>query len=219
MATRLGAPIGAQDGANRNFATSTAYAPGSLAVRVNTTTLASGDVSEIDAGGGLFTLADPPLLTDVVTVAYRDPSSTEPGARVGPQTAFVKQIAELSYQGGQDFTFYAGQSGGLLEGTVFDKEGDAFDLTGSQLFFLGRKDAESGAVLFDKTVDIEFFDQSSSSGIGRFRVTFTSAETQAASANFVRWDLWIRPFGSDDLVPMVGGGRIEVRAAIRTSFA
>lgn len=221
MATRLGELVGAKNGVNRFFATSTPYAPGSVAVRVADATLAPGDVSEIDPGGGLVSLAAPPGPDDLLLAAYADPEAG-PSSFRSPSVAFVEQIALLSSQGANDFVIAAGQSGSLLAATIFDADGRTFDLRGSTLYFAARKDSESGAMVFDKTSNapdpgVVPLDQSTTDGRGRLRVVFSAAETSDASGKVLAWDLWIKtPAG--EVVPLVRGGKIEVRASIRTAF-
>lgn len=220
---RLADLIGTKDGVNRNFATPTPYAAGSIAIRWKTSNLAPADVTQTDPASGLVRVADAPLVDDVFLCAYDDPPTVEPGSVVGPVTAFVEQVAALSARGGNDLVFRAGQSGKLLAFTVFDATGSTFDLTGCVLFFEARAGSENGAVVWDKTsldtipTTIVFENQLTDEGRGRFDVVFAAEETQAASASVTVFDLWCKTVDGD-FVALLQDGRIEVRAAIRTDF-
>ncbi len=218
--TRLADLIGTKNGVNLQFTTPTAYEPGSVVVRLNDDLVDPGDVLELVPVDGLIELADPPVVDDLLIVAYQDrvTSSTGQPPVLG---AFVDQLLELHSSGGSDLTIYAGQSGMLLQVTVINAAGTRQDLTDHTLFFMAKEDSENGATVFDLTsLDEDQIlprNQAAETTRGIADVIFASADTLAAAGKICAWDLWVRT-PEDHLVPLVQGARLEVLASVRTSF-
>lgn len=223
MATNLADLAGAVDGANKQFTTPTPYARGSVVVRVDAANLPGGEVTELDPNLGVVELENAPVIGSILVAAYADPVPLEKAVAV---TAFVEQIERLSTSGGNDLSFVAGESGDLLRVTVYDAKGNRVDLDDYDLLFSARRGSESGTLVWSKLsyvpvgggpAEIVFEDQGTTEGLGRARIAFTDVETQAESAQILVWDLWART-PADELVSLVQGGIIEVRAAVRVTF-
>ena len=220
MATRLADLAGAINGINQQFTTPTPYQTGSIVVRKDATNLLSSEIREIDPATGVVELVTPPATGSVLVAAYQDPTSSELTKAVA---ANVTQLQELSVSGGNDLVFAAGQSGFLLEFRVYDKDFNPVDLRDYDLFFAARRDSEVGTLVLDKTsfsvpAGIVLEDQTAAATRGKCKVTFTSAEVSAQAAQILAWDFWARNETSADIIPLIRDGRLEVRAAVRTSF-
>lgn len=216
---RLAEPLGTIDGGNTSFTTPTAYASGALSVRVAGTNVPADQVTETDPANGAFDLAAPPQVGDEVIVGYLEPSVPDP-LNPGPKAAVIDQLRALRLEGGNDFSIVAGEEGPLIAITVLDKDGDAVDLTGYEIYFMARATSEAGAVAFDKTVangGVVPRDQASDAGLGIADVVFSTAETQAQSGKNLVWDCWTRNVDGVKVV-LAEGARLTVRAAVRTTF-